>query len=199
MKIRALVLPFVIAAGLGFGALASAAVLEFKASDPLTASGMNANFKDLNDRVSALEGKAIARRGGKSYSVGATTFCGKTTIGYSGSAVAGYAGAKAKCEGVATCSASAHLCGEDEIVRSLALGVDLTLAPNGWIHGFGTVGANVAIGNTSNDCNGFTKGVASGTASGFYGTNFSVNVEGNVGASPYMQPCEASLPLLCCD
>jgi hypothetical protein len=202
MNPRAVVALCVLSATLGFGALASAEVLDFKASEPLSAAKMNGNFKELADRIASLEaGKIIARRGNKSYSVGATTFCGKTTIGHAGAAVGGYGGAKTKCEGVANCSASAHFCGEDEIVRSLALGIgiELGLATSGWIHGAGGVGANVPVNQITNDCNGFTKGVPGGPASGFYGKSFSINVEGSAGASPFMYPCEYEVPLLCCD
>jgi hypothetical protein len=193
--VRGAVVVATVIATLGVGVVIAAPSHTWKAGEPLSAAQLNETLVDIDRRAHLLS------NGTSTYSVGATRFCGKTPLPYSGKSIEGYSGAKQKCEKVASCSPSAHLCSEEEVVRSLAVGIDLGLSPNAWIHGSGSVGANVAANATNNDCNGFTEGIDTAPAgtSGFYGRVFSVNTNGQLSPAPFTVVCETKLPLLCCD
>lgn len=169
------------------GVAASAVPYKFGPGDQLTSQSINANFADLDGRIST-NGRyvTVLVDGGASYSMGATKACG-TTAPQSGqfagpNATTGYAAAKALCEGVNTCSKSAHMCTSEEVVRMAQLGIGTA---NGWIS---TGGSSADPANTRDftDCGGWT--------------NPATNQSGTVWATaPGFDACSNKYPIVCCD
>lgn len=171
--IRAAVVTGAVVAALGVG-IAVGAPHQWKTSDALTATDLNG----LSRLTSA--------DGGVTYSVAATAVCGSTastTGNFSAlnTGKTGYASAKKACESACGGSATAHMCFADEVIRSSALGVNMT----GW---YASGGSSVGT-STGGECVGFTS-----ADSANYGL-----VWNNGGPYPYLFACSTSLPVLCCD
>jgi hypothetical protein len=157
---------------------ADASITNFNAGDPLSAATMNANFSDLNGRVTQLQtGRVVATINSKSFSIGATIYKGVTSTSYTGSQVNGYSGAKTLCE-TAIASPSAHMCSSDEVGRSVQSGLALQ---SGWYET-----ATYAYVPTLDvfDCSGWTSTTAD--AAWWNG-------------HPSADACATAHPLLCCD
>lgn len=115
-------------------------------------------------------------------------YCGITaaTTGSFSDAVSGatgYRAAKVLCEN-ACASPGAHMCSSHEAALSAQVGA--LVAPGGWI-----ASANAANPSMS-DCQGWT----AGTSTGWGGTVMQVDAGGN--ATPVMNPCVSSFPIVCC-
>lgn len=145
---------------------------------------------------SALQTLNIATSGNARYSVGATLYCGQTTTTYSGQIdkTAGYAAAAAHCQTVSGCSATAHMCTSEELVRSTSMGIVTAQTPAGWY----ATGVSRMVGLDSNnnplsagDCAGYTDAPPQYQNSDF-GSIWSSGV-------PSTQTCSNSSPILCCD
>jgi hypothetical protein len=157
---------------------ADASITTFNAGDPLSSATMNANFADLNGRVTQLQtGRVVVTINGKSYSVGATVYKKVTGSTYNGQQINGYSGAKSLCE-TAVGSPSAHMCSAEEVQRSLQAGLALQ---SGWYET-----ATYAYANTVDiwDCGGWT-----GTTLDAAWWN----------GHPSIDACTTLHPLLCCD
>ena len=85
--------------------------------DPLQAVDLNS----LQAQITALQSFQAQATADGGYALGAK-YCGQTSA-VSGTAFGGHAGAKALCQAVSTCGASAHLCTGEELTRSASLGV----------------------------------------------------------------------------
>jgi hypothetical protein len=183
--IRAGVVTGAVIAALGLG-LAIAAPHQWSTNDPLKATDLNG----LNVVSYASDA------GTASYSVGATKFCGATTTTFTG-ALGGYAGAKQQCQG--TCSTpTAHMCLTDELIRSQALGVDLSTV-SGWYAAGGYVLTSAPAGFIQSDCGGsgttaagYTQTTSNDPSYTLYGAVW----EGNEFDS---EKCTTSHPIMCCD
>jgi hypothetical protein len=168
------------------GAFAYAAdFTPFGNGESLTSSKMNANFKDLQDRLAALESprstasspKLLLSNGTTTYSLDGI-YCGPTAA-QTGLITNGYTGAKGLCE--TKCgSASAHMCEPQELVRSSALGLAID---QGWFAtGLPYPGA------TGGDCTGWGSNANTNT-----GLQWS-------GGGPFgTSTCNLSSPVLCCN
>lgn len=130
--------------------------------------------------ASAIQSLNIVVHGTTQYSVGATVYaCAAPTT--AGGNLGGYTGAKALCE--AACgSPTAHMCMSDEIGRSLQLG----FAPPS---GFYATAMVIAEAGNLDDCFGWTQNVA-----GRHGAALQPG-----STVPQPQPCNSSIPVLCCD
>lgn len=184
-----------IALVLGGSALAYANVPKvWNSGDKLLAADLNGNFSALDTRITSLEGgRVVGVANGKKYSVGATTFIKYTSTGgpnnngtYDGLAVGGYSGAKAACE-AATSSVSAHMCTGEEIARSAAVGI---ASPSTTCWYAGLYRSNDGTPVVMADCGAYTNNSAS--------VGGAVNHSGGSWA-PTINPCNAALPILCCD
>jgi hypothetical protein len=170
---------------LAFGSGVVAAPETFNAGDTLSASKINANFKESNDRLTKLE-KQI--NGNAKYASGAV-FC-KATLGATPGDMSGlggakgYAGAKAACQVTCDNSATAHMCTSEELLRSVSMGIPLK---EGW-YASGVYGSGA-------DCAGFSY---AGSGSGPYWY-----VPPQPGPNQFEQPssstCSANRAVLCCD
>lgn len=190
--IKSAVVTATVIGSLGFGvALADPVAFKADGTERLSADKMNANFKDVSDRLKAVEaGKASVTKNGASYSLGAT-YCGSTapTTGKIGSG--GFVATKAICEKGTSCgaSATAHMCTAEEMIRSASLG--LTTPLTGW---FSTgVQALAGPSNYVSDCNGW-----SSVAAAEYGPVWSGEHSGGV-AWGDRAGCDGARPVLCCD
>jgi hypothetical protein len=184
---------------IGLGAIAYATVPNvFMSGEPLSSAQMNANFGNLDGRLTAVEailGTATADGG---YSLGAT-YCGPTaaTLGsFSGpGTLTGYASAKAQCQAVTGCSPkTAHMCTSEEMVRTRQLGgqIDAGAAAYGWFS-TGSYGYYPGTGTYTGDCEGWTTNSASVLG----------DVWGTTNTPPVIpQPTYCSggpYPILCCN
>jgi hypothetical protein len=185
-----------IAVMLGVSAVALATVPHtFNSGDVLNATDLNVDFTTLDTRLSAVEAKrpvASAGDGGLSYSLDAK-YCGKTgttTGAFASGLLTGWAAAKSLCQAACGASATAHMCGGEELIRSVQIGVPPT--STGWaaqaFAGLTQSGTNYVIEN----CEGWTS--ASATVSGF--GNLGQIWSGNTNAT---DACNTSYPILCCD
>jgi hypothetical protein len=169
----------------GTAAIAIAAVPNtFQDGDVLSAEKMNANFADLDSRLTKLETSgSVITVGNKQYSLNGV-YCGQTAP--VGGSIGGYPGAKVLCEQACGGSSSAHLCDAIEMVRTVQLGIPI--AEEGrYASGLFTLYPpnNYPV----IDCNGFTTGSAT-----HYGAVWDP-VEGVA----TIDPCNVSKPILCCD
>jgi hypothetical protein len=117
-------------------------------------------------------------------------YCGLTAQGYNGAAVGGYAGGRAKCQAVAGCGATAHMCSSDEMVRYAATG-GTHAAADAWIAS--GAAAQYASSQPVEDCKGFTSNVSS---------EVGVSWEWTAGAPagyPHLAACTVMDPIACCD
>jgi hypothetical protein len=122
-----------------------------------------------------------------SYSVGATQYCGITTTSFTGN-IGGNDGAKQQCE--LTCgSPTAHMCLGDELVRSVAVGATLPSAQMWYSSGVGGIVTSGGSAVTVSDCDGWTTAVSNTD-----GAYWAANIHG-----PYVEGCNTSSPLACCD
>jgi len=189
-----IVLPFalvVAASGVGLASVPHS----FKAGDSVSSSQMNENFADLEQK--AVSPRRVQTIGSSSYSVGATTYCGKTDPKNGklvDSGENGYAAAKSLCEAACNASKSAHVCTTDEVVRLAQMNVPSPAS------GRISTGLNISTpGPTSEsgDCQGWTTDQAnralssSGSSTQFSPVWF--------GAFAGYVTCDVSEPLLCCD
>lgn len=142
----------------------------FSDGDTLSAAKLNENFQALVSKVNTIDTKLERQLG---------TFCGKTALTYDGAQVAGYTGAKTKCE--ATCSnPNAHMCSNTEMTNSSQLNITIGAA-NVWLNmGFNQRGFQYR------DCEGWTSN--SGTA---YGTIWSTTVANDF-------TCNLTAAIACC-
>lgn len=190
-KLVRIVLGLVLVVVVGGIGLASAAPIDtnwIAPNQPVVAASLKSNLDGLQQQLSKL----VVSRNGRQYSLGAT-YCGKT-MPTNGQIANGYAGTKFLCESVAACgnSPSAHMCSNEEIVRSASLGV---LLESGWytsgVHssypgcGGGTCGST----QTSSDCIGWTSNNGAE-----YGLTWQFG-----GRVLTQVPCTSSQPVLCCD
>lgn len=163
-------------AALGIG-LAIASPHQWATNDALKATDLNS----LN--VVTLTTDA----GTAQYSVGATKYCGVTSGNYDGAQVGGYRGGKGVCQ--ATCSsATAHMCTNDELIRTKALGgtVSTFSTPYAWY----SSGVWVQYGTDQQfDCSSWTSNSSTFLASAWRSTDDTPN---NV-------QCNNQFPILCCD
>lgn len=128
--------------------------------------------------------RTVRTVGGERYSSGGG-FCGATAVAQDGD-MGGYAGAKALCEAVASCSSSAHMCTTDEIIRHKALG---QTHPQGWF----ASGVWVPSGGIQvKDCDAWTD-----NGSGRAGMAFAASSSTEPG--PFSAVCNTTYPVLCCD
>lgn len=149
------------------------------ANQPISASKLAALFAETDTRLEETAARLdhpVITKGGKSYSLGGV-YCGKA-MNTDGDIANGYAGAKVFCESVSGCSASAHMCSAEELVRTTTLGLP-TVA--GWY------ASGLEINGASNDCRKYT-------------SNDPTHL-GPVWSGPYpsTQYCNGSYPILCCD
>ncbi|MGH7326899.1 MAG: hypothetical protein ACREJX_00985, partial [Polyangiaceae bacterium] len=122
-----------------FAAIVSSAIVlggavpyTFSTGDILSSKAVNDDFANLDARISSGR-TVVTNEAGVSYSTGYTLYCGATateTGAFVSGTKTGYAAAKAQCETVPGCSAGAHMCTTDEILRTVQLG---TITPGGWI------------------------------------------------------------------
>jgi hypothetical protein len=159
--------------------------LSFTAGNPLHATELNANFNNIEGRLT----KPVVTKNGKQFSLGAT-YCGMTNT-TNGQITNGYAGAKALCE-TACSSPSAHMCDGAEVVRSLQAGI--TMGTTGWVSA-GTYAGNG--GGRVTDCYGWSSNVSDGTAQG-NGWTPTVGT-GTPPGAPWALNCDGNYPVLCCD
>jgi hypothetical protein len=158
------------------------------AGPSLKASDLDDNFNTLADAGATLQAQVDGLQGQiTALQVGAATFCGVTSPvdGKIGS----YALAQQACASVANCTASAHMCSGDELVRSAQMGNRPGV--NGWY----SLGAGIA-GTTNSpevptDCVGWTN-----NDSTVYGPNWTN--QGSYSA-PLGAPCDGALAILCCE
>jgi hypothetical protein len=176
------------AAGVGSAAVPHA----FKPGDVVSASAMNENFTELDQRIDKKNRFVAQIGGGPAYSMGATTFCGNTapTAGrfMSGATKIGYPAAKAQCEAVAGCSPSAHMCTLEEVVRLAQMGVGPP-AP-GWV-GSGVVAPTAGPTQETGDCGGWSHDGPVGA----------IGEQGYIwtGTFTAYNSCSTQQPILCCD
>jgi hypothetical protein len=179
---RHLTFAFVVAAGLGFGALASADITNFQAGQPVSAAGINANLSDLQSQVAAAN-----KFTHKAY-CGSTVATKGDLSGIGGQK--GYGSARAACKTIATCGATAaHVCTADEITNDASLGSPM---PSGrYQAGVAVLGYGGS--GIFNDCSGW-QGTSSGTVSPFW------NGRGEAGGelTPAAVSCDVDKPILCC-
>jgi hypothetical protein len=184
MKKPLLPIVFVAFAGLGFGALASAEVEDFKASEKLDSRKMNAKFKEIGDRLVAAETRSTK-----------SAYCGSTAAtkgDLSGLGVAkGYVAARSACKSIAACgAASAHVCSGDEVVNAASLGAPM---PTGrfqtGVAALSYGGAGILL-----DCSGWQT-ANQGAVGAFW------NGRGELGGelTPAGGACEVEKPILCCN
>lgn len=116
-------------------------------------------------------------------------FCGVTAQTYNGGAVGGYAGSKAKCQ--AACgTATAHLCGSDEMVRYAVTG-GTHAAATVWTASGAYAQLTSGIGLT--DCKAFT------STSGSDGASIWTWTVAIPTGHPQVAGCDSALALACCD
>lgn len=176
-----------------------AKLVSFSPGQKVNSAQINGNFGEVKASVQALEQststlqndvaalkaqKPVAEVNGKKYSL-AAVYKAATTISYDGNLKAvvsgasnGYAAAKTLCE-TQTGSPSAHMCTNDEIVRSFALG---QAVPTGW---FSTAAFNV---QSSDDCESWSSSTAN------LGPYLTVS-----GSKLGVAGCDGKHPVLCCD
>lgn len=178
---RGAVVTGVVIGALGVG-LAIAAPHQWSTNDPLKASDLNG----LNVATYTSDG------GTTQQSVGTTKFCGlsatTTTGAISYSGLQSYAAAKKMCEVAPGCSATAHMCTGEEIVRSGSLGIPAP-ASCAWYAGSYRADSSIAV---INDCAGYTFGGSaanSGPAACPNGSAWNWSYSG----------CNASMLVACCD
>ena len=164
----------IVVLALGASAIALGVPNEFVANTPVTAKGINDNFKNLETRLAKLE------------TVATGSYCGATAqVSPALSATNGYSAASTSCKAVSSCSAtSAHICRGDEMIRyATAAGAN---TPEGWIATGGS--AVYSVNSASSDCVGFTNAAATN-----YGTTWAASY-------PQGRSCNATVfPLLCCN
>jgi hypothetical protein len=182
-------LSVLVAAPLGTLALPTRSV--FMPGQVISATAVNENFANLwqaveateghEARIGALEGvNAASRIQALEGRAAPGTYCGttgSTTGAISFNSLTGYRAAKALCELLDDCGASAHMCTSDEIVRSVANGTSI---PTGWY----------AAGDwydVHDECAGYTA-----AAGGKYGPMWQ-------GSAPSYLGCVSSAPVLCCN
>ena len=173
---------------LAFGSGVVAAPETFKAGDTLSASKINANFKDANDRLTILEKQINANNKYAANAVFCKATLGSTMGDMTGLGGAkGYAGAKAACQTTCDNSPTAHMCTADEIVRSAVIGVTLK---QGWFAGglYDTQGG-------AGDCQSFTSPGGSGN---FWYVPPLPNPS-NTPEYASVGSCSNNYPVLCCD
>jgi hypothetical protein len=160
-----------------FGSSVDAASPTFAAGEPLSAAKINNALGETDARLAKLEARLSAN--GKL--AAASLYCGATLGSTAGDMSGlggdkGYVAAKKACQTTCDKSPTAHMCTNDEIMRSAALGIAMK---NGWFAGGDVYYA---------DCIGF--GTTSGSGSSW-----------NLTQTPHPQtsPCATALPVLCCD
>jgi hypothetical protein len=137
----------------------------------------------------------IITHGTDSVSVGGI-YCGATapTTGqFTGPSAYGYTNARTLCQQVGSpCSATAHMCRADELVRSLEFGMPIPGTP-WYVSGLAASGdPDYGTGITS-DCNGWN---SAGAGSSGHADTGSVWVAGSF---PAAANCSTSQPIACCD
>jgi hypothetical protein len=183
---------------IGLGAIAYATVPNiFTSGEALSSAQMNANFGNLDGRLTAIEGLLATATADGGYALGAT-YCGATAAtegSFSGpGTLTGYASAKAQCQAVPGCApASAHMCTADEMVRTRQTGrsIDAGAATYGWFS-TGSYGYYPGTGTYTGDCEGWTTNSASVLG----------DIWGTMTTPPEIpQPtyCSATYPILCCN
>jgi hypothetical protein len=170
----------IVALGLGASAIALGVPNEFASGAPVTAKGINDNFKDLEARVAKLE----ARSGGT-----ASAYCGSTapTKGdMSGlGSVKGYPGAREGCVKACNGSATAHVCTGPETAFAASIGKPM---PAGWTqNGIGGV-TGYTTNLASNDCEGWQ-------SAGSFATYWNGPGE----PIPAGNSCSNERPMICCN
>lgn len=179
-----LVIVGIAAFGLGLGAVASAEVQSFAAGDRLEAAKLNANFKELNDRLAAAESRARQDK---------TTYCGSTAAtrgDLSGVGTArGYPAARAACKAIGACGASGHVCSGEEVANAASLGAPM---PSGRYQS-GLAVQGYGGGGVYWDCMGWQQ---SGAASSPFW-----NGRGEAGGelTPAGGSCDVEKAILCCN
>ena len=162
--------------------LAAAVPYTFSSGDILSSKAVNANFADVDAHIAS--GRFVfINDAGVSYSTGFTRYCGAATGGtgsITSGAKSGYSAAKAQCETVPGCSASAHMCSSEEVIRTAQMGV---VSAQGWI----STGVTNAMTGGLDDCNGWKTG--DGTQNGVVWT----------GTFPGWVGCNTAEAILCCD
>lgn len=157
--------------------------------------GLQAQITSLQNQISS--GKLSRTVNGVSYSGGATVFCGTTPTQIVGNF--SYGGAKQMCQASLDCdmSATAHMCTNEEMVRSAQLGLPIPAAP-GWISN-GTLyqglydNAGVYENLSSNDCLGWSPTVSGSYGGAVFSSGGSGSYYGNT------LPCDETLYIFCCD
>ena len=162
---------------LGFGSTVDAAPPGFTAGEPLSASKMNASFAEVDGRIARIEARIGTDR---QYAQNAIYV--KATVPTPGDLTGlgverGYAGARKACQ-QKTGSQTAHVCTNEEVVRSLSLGIAVP------------VGKFANGSDYYSDCQAFSN--ATGIGARVYFTTSS---------PPYITTsgCSTPEPLLCCD
>ena len=166
----------------------------FAPGDVLSSSAMNTNFSDLDARIAKARFVGAAPDGGATYSVGMTSYCGKTgplngKLTFPGK-TDGYAAAKSLCE-TACKSPSAHMCLGEEVVRTAQAGQP---AQSGWFAP-ATVSATAGPTLIMGDCSGWTLDTA-GTGAAGNPNNFGMLWSGG---SMGWTGCDQPEAVLCCD
>lgn len=161
-----------------FAAIGAAVAVPVTFSDGnvLTASQLNANFGNLEQRMAAAEKRLT---GDGKYSLGAG-FCGATSTSTAGN-LGGYPAGKTLCQTTCGNSSTAHMCTTEEVLRTVSTGVTL---PYGWYSSGAFQGAS---GSTQHDCQQWTSsnGAEMGSAYLVYGL--------------FTSYCSTVQPVLCCD
>lgn len=151
----------------------------FKDGDALSAQTMNDNFAALDTRLANIEKLSAHETIDGGYAASAT-YCGPTTattIGdMSGLSVLGSGYAKARSQCQITCGdPSAHMCSGDEVARTMALSIPVTVT--GWY----------ADSDATTACKGWHDGTNTQSGSVWSGT------------FPNTSTCDKSWPVMCCD
>jgi hypothetical protein len=177
---------------LGAGAVAFAATPHvFTKGDTLQATDLNT----LQDQITALQSFQAQATANGAYSLGAT-YCGATaaTAGaFSGPGqLTGYASARAQCQQVPGCSATAsHMCTADELIRTRQLGEAITSSSSPYLGWYASAVFSQGASFSVDDCMGWTNAPA-GTA--LEGTAWYAGQP--VVTSQY---CNVPIPILCCN
>jgi hypothetical protein len=158
----------------------------------IEAANASAAVGPLDGRIAAVE-RPIFSNNNMQYSLHGK-YCGMTASVTGNlaplSTGTGYAAAKALCQAVSGCSASAHVCTTEEMVRHASTGG--TFTSNVWyVSGILSWTWNPAPANNfaMNDCIGFSSAATTG-----YGAMWLMSTN-----APNFAVCNVSNPLACCD
>jgi hypothetical protein len=148
----------------------------------VSAAALKNDLDEAQTRIAALEAFRAQATADGGYSLGAT-YCGSTPA-TNGQITGGYPGARALCQTACGGSPKAHMCTNEELVRTLQTSVASSIG--GW-YSTGTFVGAYGTGNPVADCSGWTT-----NSTGFYGAQWDVG-------SASVSLCSLSQAILCCE